>query len=233
MGAMTIDSRPLTESLASRPFNTASQGFTHSWILWCASTADDQSAVYHQVNEIFSKQFSFYPELEWKTRYPPPQGHEVRGAWRDDTSRAFAFLMDNPGMKPPPGTSPLLLHCAGVRTIFQDFLPHIEHLNDDLKEKNGRQTDEKRLQARLKQADASKSLNRLIRLTGLITAVITVVALYLRKLPPPDVDLTWFARAYVLLRASVFLGALVLLLLFIILAGVYMAKMGYLLLRKL
>lgn len=233
MSAMTTDSRPFTESLADRPSDTASRVFTRSWILWCASSPDDQSAVYHQVNKIFSKRFSFYPELEWKTRYPPPQGHEVRGAWRDDTSRAFAFLMDNPGMKPPPGTSPLLLHCAGVRAIFQDFLPHIEHLNDDLKEKNGRQTDDKRLQARLKQADASKSVKRLITLTGLITAVINVLALYLRKLPPPDVGLAWFAQVYLLLRASVFLGALVLLLVFIALSVVYMGKMGYLLLRKL
>jgi len=230
MCPMTTGSRPLTESPADGPSNTV---FTHSWILWCASSPDDQSAVYHQVNKIFSKQFSFYPELEWKTRYPPPQGHEVRGAWRDDTSRAFAFLMDNPGMKPPPGTSPLLLHCAGVRTIFQDFLPHIEHLNDDLKEKNGRQSDDKRLQARLKQADSSKPMNRLLKLTGLITAVVNVLAYFFRKLPPPEVDLAWFPRIYLLLRASVVLGAFVLLLLFIILAVAYMAKMGYLTLRKL
>jgi hypothetical protein len=201
--------------------------------LWCSASPDDQLAVYHQINKIFSKQFSFYPELEWKTRYPPPQGHEIRGAWRDDTSRAFAFLMDNPGMKPPPGTSPLLLHCAGVKTIFEDFLPRIEQLKTDLTAKNGRQTDDKRLQARLKQADASKSLKRLITLTGLITAVINVLALYLRKLPPPDVSLHWFAQTYILLRASVFIGSLVLLLLFIVLSVVYMGKMGYLLLRKL
>jgi hypothetical protein len=232
MGAMRTDSSPTSESQAGHSLGEPAV-FTFSWILWCSSSPDDQASVYHEVNRIFSKQFSFYPELEWKTRYPPPQGHEIRGAWRDNLNRAFAFLLDNPGMKPPPGTVPLLLHCAGAKNVLQGFLPQIDQLKDELKEKSGRQTVDKQLQGRLKQADTSKSLRRLIALTGLITGVINALALYLRRLQAPTVDLPWFSRIYNLLLAAVYIGAIVLLLLFILLCLFYMGKMGYLLIKKL
>jgi hypothetical protein len=209
------------------------QVFTVSWILWCSSSPDDQASVHEEVDKIFSRGFSFYPELEWRTRYPPPQGHEILGAWRDELNRAFAFLLDNPGMRPPPGTVPLLLHCAGAKVVLDNFLPDIKVLKDDLTEKNGRQKLGKRLQGRLKQADTSKSLRRLMGLMGPITAIINGLALYLRKLPAPTIEVAWFSRLYNLLLASVYSGALLLLLLFIGLCVVYVGKLGYLLIQKL
>jgi hypothetical protein len=136
-------------------------------------------------------------------------------------------------MKPPPGTVPLLLLCEGAKDIFQGFVPQIDHLRDNLTERNGRQTSNRRLQGRLKQAGASKSLRHLMALMGPITAVINALALYLRKLPTPNVDLPWFARFYNMLLGSVYTGALVLLLIFILLCVFYIAKMGYLLIQKL
>jgi len=225
---MGLEAQPSFATEAGLP-----QIHTTSWILWCSSAPDDQASVYEEVDKIFSRGFSFYPELEWKTRYPPPDGHEILGAWRDQSNQAFAFLLDNPGMRPPPGTVPLLLHCAGAKTVIDLFLPEITVLKDQLNQKNGRQKESKRLQGRLKQADTSKSLKHLMALMGPITAIINALALYLRRLPTPSIEFLWFAKTYSLLLASVYMGSLVLLLIFIVLCLCYIGKMGYLLVQKL
>jgi hypothetical protein len=205
--------------------------FTKSWILLCSTSADDQASVHERVDRIFSNGFSFYPELEWKTRYPPPQGHEILGAWRDEQNRAFAFLLDNPGMKPPPATVPLLLHCAGTKTVLDVFLPGVETLKNELKEKSERQQSSKKIRGSLKQADASKLLRHLMGLIGPITGITNAFAVYLRKLPTPSIDVFWFARVYNFLLATVYCGSLFLLLVFVGLCVLYTIRMGYLLLR--
>jgi hypothetical protein len=205
--------------------------FTISWILLCSS--DEQASVHQEIDRIFSVGFSFYPELEWKARYPPPQGHDILGAWRDSLNRAFAFLLSNPGMKPLPGTVPLLLHCAGTQSILASYLPQIHQLKDDLLVKNGRRKTGKVLQGRLKELDSSKSIKRLMGFMGPITAVINALALYLRRLPAPVIEAEWLSKFYNLLLPSVYIGALLLLLLFILLCLLYIAKVGYLQLKGL
>jgi|ERR1700733_7450121 len=223
---------PETQTLAVSEADFA-EVFRRSWILWCSASPDDQASVHEEVDKIFSPGFSFYPELEWKTRYPPPQGYEILGAWRDDRNRAFAFLLDNPGMKPPPGAVSLLLHCVGTQAVLTHFLPQIDHLKDDLAAKNGRQKSGKRLQGRLRQADTSKSLRHLMALMGPITGVINALTLYLRRLPAPTIDSAWLAQSYNFLLGSVYSGALLLLLLFIVLCGLYLGKLGIMFIRKL
>ena len=209
------------------------QVYTFSCILPCSASPDDQASVHEQVNRIFSKGLSFYPELEWKSRYPPPQGHEILGAWRDGLNRAFVFLLSNPGMKPAPGTAPLLVHCVGARAVLNAFRPQVERLSNDLTTRNLRQRSGKKLQGRLKEADTSKALKRLMMLLGAITGVVNALSIYLRRLPPPTIEVAWLLKTYNVLLPCVHIGALMLFLLFIALLALFSAKMGYLLIKKL
>jgi len=207
---------------------------TVSWILWSSPLQDDSASIHEEVDKIFSHAFSFYPEQEWKASgYPPPQGRNILGAWRDPQYRGFVFLMDNPGMTAPAGTSSLLLTYAGARVHLTPFLPCIENLKKELLRKNGRRKNNLRLRARLKQADTSKSLRQLMALMGPITAVINGLALYLHRLTPPVIEVAWLARMYNALMPSVYIAALLLLLVFTVLCILYICKYGTLLLRKL
>lgn len=136
-------------------------------------------------------------------------------------------------MIPPRGSIPLLLHCAGAQVLLSVFLPEIKALKKRLTEKNVRQKSSKRLQARLKEAETSKSLRRLMALMAPITAVVNALALYLHKLSPPTATLGRLSELYGVLLPSVYIAALLLLLTFTILCLLYICKFGFLLLRKL
>lgn len=205
-----------------------------SWILWTSASQEDSASIHEEVDRIFSKGFSFYPEKEWRgTGFPPPDGHAVLGAWRDSSFRGFAFLLDNPGMKAPPGTIPHLLTYDGARTKLDSFIPQIEHLKNTLSLSNARKKSDKRLRARIRQADTNASFKKLFVLMGSLTAIINALALYLRKLPTPSIHIAWLAGIYDFLLPAVYISALALLLLFAIIFFLFTTKYAMLLLRKL
>jgi hypothetical protein len=207
---------------------------TVSWILWTSSSLEDSASIHEDVDRIFSQGFSFYPEKEWKaTGFPPPDGHQVLGAWRDPAFRGFAFLLDNPGMKAPPGTVPHLLTYDGAAAPLAPFISHINRLKEKLSVNSARKKNEKQLRTRLKQADTSPSFRRLLALMGSITAIINGLALYLRKLPPPVMATRWLAGLYNILLSLTYISALLLLLLFAIIFLLFISKYAVLALRKL
>ncbi len=128
IAVMAVPPERPTEPNTIVSFQSTDAVCTASWILWCSSAPGEQASVHEEVDTIFSDGFAFYPELEWRSRYPPPQGYKVLGAWRDPLDRGISFLLDNPGMTPPPGTGPLLLHYAGARAELTHFLPNIQRL---------------------------------------------------------------------------------------------------------
>jgi hypothetical protein len=207
---------------------------TVSWILWTSASQEDSASIHEDVDRIFSNGFSFYPEKEWRAMgFPPPEGYEVLGAWRDPSFRGFAYLLDNPGMKAPPGTISHLLTYDGTRAQLASFIPQIDHLKKTLSLSNARKKDDKRLRTRLRQADTSASFRKLMILMGSITGIINALALYLRKLPPPSIQIRWLAEFYDVLLLSVYISALSLLLLFAIFFLLFTTKYAILLIRKL
>jgi hypothetical protein len=68
---------------------------------------------------------------------------------------------------------------------------------------------------------------------GSITAIINVLALYLRKLPPPVITIRSLSVAYNILLPLIYISALVLLLLFAIIFLLFTFKYAMLLIRKL
>jgi len=207
---------------------------TVSWILWTSASPGESASIHEELDKIFSKGFSFYPEKEWRaTGLPPPEGHEVLGAWRDPSFRGFVYLLDNPGMKAPPGTIPHLLTYDGTRAQIAKFAPEIEQLKRTLSLDNERRKNDKRIRTRLRQADISASFRKLLLLMGSITAIINALALYLRKLPSPVIEIRWLAEFYDFLLPAVYVSALLLLLLFAIIFFVFTTKYAMLLLRKL
>jgi hypothetical protein len=207
---------------------------TVSWILWTSTSQEESAAIHEDVDRIFSNGFSFYPEKEWRaTGFPPPQGHNVLGAWRDPSFRGFVYLLDNPGMKAPPGTIPHLLTYDGARPQVDRFIPQIDHLKKRLSLNNARKKNDKRLRTRLKEADISASFRKLILLMGSVTAIINALALYLRKLPTPSIQIPWLASFYNVLVPAVYISALLLLLLFAIIIFLFSTKYAMLLIRRL
>lgn len=205
-----------------------------SWILWTTASHEDSASVHEEVDRIFSNGFSFYPEKEWKaTGFPPPEGYNVLGAWRDPSFRGFAYLLDNPGMKVPPGTISHLLTYDGTRAQLASFNLQIDRLKKTLSLDNARKKNDKRLRTRLRQADTSVSFRKLLVLMGSITGIINALALYLRKLPPPSIQIRWLAEVYNVLLPSVYISALLLLLLFAIIFLIFTTKYASLLIRKL
>ena len=226
--------RPIESEVASGVQLGAEGVCSVSWILWTSSSQNDSASIHEEVDRIFSSGFTFYPEKEWKAAgFPPPEGHDVRGAWRDPSFRGFAYLLDNPGMKAPPGTISHLLTYDGAPAPITPFIPQIEQLKKVLSLNNARQKSDKRLRTRLKQADVSASFRKLLLLMGSVTAVINALALYLRKLPRPSIEIRWLAWLYSALLPSVYISALLLLLLFAIIFILFTTKYAILLLRKL
>jgi hypothetical protein len=207
---------------------------TLSWMLLTSSPSETAS-IQAALDKIFSE-FSFYPEVEWiRFGYPPADGCEVLSAWRHPGPDAvgFIFLTDNPGMRSQRGASQLLLRFSGKTAILKPYVPQILKLKDDLTRKNGRKQNETQLNARLDRANSARLMKGLMALMAPITAVINGLALYLHKVPPPDIQIGWLLRAYQVLLPLVFVSALALLLMFTVICALYVCKYGFLLLRRL
>jgi hypothetical protein len=219
---------------AAKRTSSALEVCTMSWILWASTVQGDSSVVHEEIDKIFTGHFSFYPEKEWRAAgFPPPEGHEVLGAWRDPSFAGFAFLMNNPGMKAPPGTIPHLLTYDGARTQVAPFIPKIDHLKKTLSLDKAKKKSNQKLRTRLRQADIAASFRRLMILMGSVTAVINAIALYLRKLPAPTIHNERLAEFYNDLIPSVYISALLLLLLFVGIFFIFTTKYAMLLIRRL
>jgi hypothetical protein len=231
---MGTSAGPLDSELGKGGGSDGGEVCTVSWILWTSASQEDSASIHEDVDRIFSNGFSFYPEKEWRSAgFPPPEGHEVLGAWRDPSFRGFVYLLDNPGMKAPPGTIPHLLTYDGARLPLATFIPQIERLKRVLSLNNARRKSERRLRTRLRQADISVSFRKLLVLMGSITAIINALALYLRKLPAPSIQIAWLANLYDMLLPTVYISALLLLLLFAVIFFLFTTKYAMLLIRKL
>lgn len=202
-----------------------------SWRLWSSSPAETTS-VHGSVDQIFEG-YSFYPELEWKNfGCFPPDGHKVLGAWRHPDIYAFVFLLDNPGMASPTGMQQLVLTYSGEKAQLTPLRRKIEKLSRELVLRNRQRINILQIQARLEKNDKSGALKRLLALMGPITLAINGFAAFLHKLAPPSIQVEWLSKTYQLLLVTLYASSLVLLILFCWISFAYLAKYGFMLLRR-
>lgn len=202
-----------------------------SWIFY----GSDKNSIYKiqkEVDQIFSD-YSFYPEIEWgKYGYRAPEGHQVLGAWRQPQTRAFAFLLDNPGMVIIKPNTQILLYITGDETEILKLKHKCELLKnrfaDNFKE------DEKvsDISARLERIQKSKHLGVIMTILSLFTAFINAFSLYLRKLPAPKMTSEELSIIYNNFVVFVHIGSLALLLIVICFLALFLFKYGRLVLKR-
>jgi hypothetical protein len=218
--------------LASGDPAVAPAGYTKSWLF--LSHSDGEAAFIQQhVDAVFSK-YSFYPEAEWgRYGYRPPEDHKILGAWRHPEGIAFAFLLDNPRMSSVQPTEQFVLQYAGAPEELIAFLEPIEKLKESLAKDQHQRAKESRLETRLNSAQQTKSLQGVLGLLALFTTAINGFSLYIRKLPPPNSVGQTALQFYSRCLFAIHIGALALLLSFIVICILFVWKYGLLLLRKL
>jgi hypothetical protein len=204
---------------------------TTAWAIWPGSD-DDMSDLQRRVDAILTG-YSWYPEAEWGLYgYRPPEEYPLLGAWRSPTTTAFVFLLQEPhGVCHINGQC--LLFFAGGVSEKELVAEKVNRLKSDLARLDRQEVRDWKIEGRINSAQKSGLLTRLLMLLGPLTAVINAFALYLRKLPPPPIDNTFFREVFSYLFYFIHVGALSLLLVFIVICIGYVGKCGLLIVRKL
>lgn len=185
-----------------------------------------------EINNIFSN-YSFYPEIEWaQYGYRPPEGYQVLGAWRQNNSKVFAFLLDNPHMvTPEPGTQ-LILHIAGDPIVLLEIEHKFTKVKNSLDSSEKKIESEEKVEKRLDRLQTSRPIKLMLSVLSLITAIINAISLYLRKVPPPDFHNDVLSNSYNYFLITIHFSALASLLVVIIIFIVFFVKYGLLIIRK-
>lgn len=203
-----------------------------SWAFY-GSSKNDIITVQKEINNSISD-YSFYPEIEWgKYGYRAPEGYQVLGAWRHPETKAFVFLLDNPHMLTIEPNIQLILYVTGDETELQRVEPKFEALKSkftSIHDKNRATSD---LEIRLSKIQKTKSLAIITSILLLFTAVINGFSLYLRKLPPPDLNSKLLLTIYSTLVASIHFASMILLMIAISILCIFLIKYGILIIRKL
>lgn len=203
-----------------------------SWIFY-GSEKGDVLNIQNKVDEIFCD-YSFYPEIEWgKYGYRAPEGHKVLGAWRHSETRAFAFLLDNPGMVSIKPNIQLLLYITGDENEIAKVKQKCDLLKNRFSDSRKKDEITSDTTTRLGEVRKSKSLGVIMVVLGLFTAFINAFSLYLRKIPAPQILSEKQYVIYNYLVVSVHICALALLLIMIWFLVVFLIKYSRLVLKQL
>ena len=203
-----------------------------SWIFYCSSD-EDIIKIQKEVDSLFSE-YSFYPEIEWgKYGYRAPEGYQILGAWRHPQTRAFAFLLDNPYMFTVKPNTQLLLYISGDEVEIVRLGLKLDSLKAKFAIIDKKDETASELDTRLTRIQKSKSLATITTVLGLFTAIINGFSLYLRKLPPPEINSRLLLKIYQFLLASVHFSAIILLLTVVMILGLFLVKYGLLIIRRL
>ena len=203
-----------------------------SWVIY-GSSEKCVSKIQREVDNIFSA-YSFYPEVDWgQYGYGPPEGYQILGAWRHPKTKAFAFLLDNPNIITIEPTIQLLLYVAGEMVEISMLERKIEILKTNFALEEEKVRVDSYARERIDRVHKSKSLAILTGALGIFTAIINGFSLYLRKLPPPELNSQIMINTYNVVLALVHFSALFLLLLVIAICAAFLVKYGVILIRRL
>ena len=203
----------------------------HSWVLF-ATSREEVIKIQKEVDSIFSN-YSFYPEIDWgKYGYRPPESYQVLGAWRHQNSTVFAFLLDNPYMITFDASIQLILYIAGEKNEITTIETKLDTLKSIFNLKNKREEVGLNVEKRLERFQTSKSFKTFAKTLGLITTIINVFSLYLRKLPIPNFNNQTIADIYTYSVASIHFAALLLLFVVIVICIIFFIKYGVLFIRR-
>lgn len=212
------------------PVRSADGVSSAAWAIWQKSSGD---VSFPSLMEGMLVGWRFYPESEWaQYGIRPPEGAILHGAWRSADARAFAFFVRADAVRGSSGPA-ALLHVTGPEKLLNEIDSKINGLKNTLLGWERRKLKDARSQTSFDGVHKSKSLNRLIALVGVFAVVINALSLYLRKIPPPNINITYLAIIFNVLLAAVHITALLLLLLLILICIVYVIRYGVLLVRNL
>jgi len=205
---------------------------TASWALW-PNESQRSLSIEHLIDQAF-KDYLFYPEPEWAHfGYRPPENYPLLSAWRDSEGKVFLFLLDHTTQRPINSPRQLLLYVSGKTHQVDSIEKIILSLKTYLTKLERKELREKNIDNRLDSKKGKNSVQKLLGLIGLFTAIINGFSLYLRNIPVPSFSVNVLNKVYELLLSVIHISSLILLLLTILLCIFYVLQYGFLLLRRL
>jgi hypothetical protein len=203
-----------------------------AWVFY-GSAPEDVSKIQKAIDRVLTL-YSFYPEIDWgKYGCRPPEDCKVMGAWRHTDLKAFTFLLDNPSIVSIKPNIQLTFYAIGTKKEILSLKTTIETLKKDFMLEESKDKTDVLLGRKLERVHKTKPLAGLTAVLVILTGVVNVFSLYLRKLPPPLFESHKLSIAYSALVVSVHFGALCLLVSVIVICLAFLMKYGYLLLKRL
>lgn len=203
-----------------------------SWVFY-SSSDEDFYRIQQAVDNIFSGNYSFYFETEWGIYgYRAPEGYQVLGAWRHPQTIAFAFLLDNSHTNPIDSNHQLLLYITGSDEELSKLRPKCENIKSRFTSISERDRNSSELETRINRIHKSKSLGLITTVLTIFTASINGFALYLRKLPPPELSSDFLKSCFSIMVACVYFSSIFLLLIIIFIVGIFLVKYGFMVIRR-
>lgn len=202
-----------------------------SCVFYCSSR-DDVTKIQKNIDHIFSN-YSFYPEIDWgKYCIRPPEGYQILGAWRQPESKVFVFLLDNPFMLSIHPNIQMILYVAGEASEVKVIETKLDNLKTDLKIEYKKEEITQNTEKRLEKFETSKSLRTMAAVLGVLTAIINVFSLYLRKLPPPNFSNHLMKEIYSDMVIVIHFSSLLLLFIVILIVTIFSLKYGLIFIRR-
>ena len=182
------------------------------------------------------KGYFYYPEEEWgRFDIRPPESSDLSGSWRDNKGTTFIFLLRNyhntdGGQSRDQGPDYEVI-VFGNGEVISEIGKRIGLLKSSLYKIEKKEIAERRATESFASEVKSKSSRHLVGTVAIFTVIVNALSLYLRKLPPPELQNEWFSVAYNWTIGILHIGALLLLLLIVIISFLYLMKFGALLIR--
>lgn len=204
------------------------------YAIWLSPAAESTS-IGKELDSLL-KGFFYYAEEEWgRFDIRPPESSDLSGAWRDSDGTTFIFLLRNFSNKDNKHTDDrgpdYEVIVFGQGKVISEISKRIGLLKNSLYKIEKKEIAERKAANELSSEIKSKSSRHLVGTVAIFTVIVNALSLYLREIPPPDLQNSWFISVYSWTVGILHIGALLLLLLIVIISFLYLIKFGALLVR--
>lgn len=184
--------------------------------------------------EFLFKDYSYFPETDWPIYgYSPPEPYQVLGAWRHLENKVFVFLLQEYESFNENYLESYLLLIVGEKNEIESISAGVIDIQDNIHSKITKLLSDKELNIRLERSRIRRPMTKVIGMMSILTGIINIFSLYLRKIPEPFFSSQRYSDIYHFVIESVHLSAVTLLLSFIIFVFIYLIKYSYLIIRDL
>lgn len=207
--------------------------FPERYAIW-ATQKPDSPSIGKELDSLLNGYF-YYPEEEWNAfEVRPPESSDLLGSWRDNKGSVFIFLLRNyhENEKHSSNLGPdFEVIVLGNGDAVSEIGKRVISLKNALYKIEKKEIAEKKAAENFNTEVKSKSSKHLISTVAVFTVIVNALSLYLRELPPPNIQNQWFNAIYSWTLGILHIGALFLLLLIVAISFVYLLKFGSLLIR--